>query len=758
MSDMMRKCFLQLDRQVVDGSAYSAGTIWRSLLDEENVLFDDKVLLTLYDVSESQSSAGPGITAFLERHIVSEIDLEICELLIAVKEPGKRMEVYSDPNWLQEGRAIKMNSRVLITGGGNAKDSPMTGVVRFCGIITVGRQFGVELDLPFHGKGSSNGVFRRKKYFSCEEDCGLFVNIYRIRLVKERGLRTEQAQSPEEFGYEEHGTSLKLSMQYGEYPLRIGERVVWMSDDGPEFGTVKWIGHLPDTRTSEATVGLEFDNPIGSGTGRYKSQRLFTAKRNHASLVPLMGLMKLSDYLPDVAESSCGPGSTRFRSHSPGASGGNESQTSHMLTRTDMAYPRQRTNVAVDGDERNVESVAAQEMQKLDLRVRQAPVRGRVMPPSVAADAVDSLCGREKGLQGHSNSCGLEAVIFALFAFSSCFDDELYTEPSYESLRATIKKLLVEQIVNPLRATNYVSADRISRYNELISLIEKPDICTDGLESSSEAYEDPTDALKFILSDLLGINSLISTSSGHDEYVYRILEFDRTLVMEGMQHAVERVHLLSQYWIAEIPSHVLIIDVGERDYALSTGMIVPSPVINISDLLEGFPRQCKICGTHADLECSDCFAAESRSTQRDSTCLGDVSFCRECFGKFHQRSDRKLHTPIRLQSSLCTDVSSNERVKMELFAVISLVGGHYVSFVVSGSAVNSPWLFYDGMARRVVSDKRGAFVPEVRRCLEVSKCLEDFGVASYGSFSALPELVQQMIRGLRLCFYRRMKN
>ena len=41
-------------------------------------------------------------------------------------------------------------------------------------------------------------------------------------------------------------------------PLKIGERVVWMSDNGPEAGSVRWIGHLHDTRDIEWTVGVEF--------------------------------------------------------------------------------------------------------------------------------------------------------------------------------------------------------------------------------------------------------------------------------------------------------------------------------------------------------------------------------------------------------------------------------------------------------------------------------------------------------------------
>src|SRR5688572_11867137 len=106
MSDLTRKCFLQLDTQVVDGKTYLAGTIWWSALEEEDVQFNAMVLLVLCDSNESQTSiqsTGSGITAFVERCKVTEIDPGIYELLIAVKEPGKRMEVYSDPNWLQEG-------------------------------------------------------------------------------------------------------------------------------------------------------------------------------------------------------------------------------------------------------------------------------------------------------------------------------------------------------------------------------------------------------------------------------------------------------------------------------------------------------------------------------------------------------------------------------------------------------------------------------------------------------------------------------
>jgi len=41
-------------------------------------------------------------------------------------------------------------------------------------------------------------------------------------------------------------------------PLEISERVVWISDTGPELGTVRWIGILPDSRIMEYTIGVEF--------------------------------------------------------------------------------------------------------------------------------------------------------------------------------------------------------------------------------------------------------------------------------------------------------------------------------------------------------------------------------------------------------------------------------------------------------------------------------------------------------------------
>ncbi|CAG2173754.1 unnamed protein product, partial [Oppiella nova] len=77
---------------------------------------------------------------------------------------------------------------------------------------------------------------------------------------------------------------------------KFNDRVVWLSDTGPEFGCVKWLGKLPDVGP-DWMAGVDFVNPIGEGTGLHNEHRLFYAPLNHASLVPVLGLMKADDYL-----------------------------------------------------------------------------------------------------------------------------------------------------------------------------------------------------------------------------------------------------------------------------------------------------------------------------------------------------------------------------------------------------------------------------------------------------------------------------
>lgn len=54
---------------------------------------------------------------------------------------------------------------------------------------------------------------------------------------------------------------------------------------------------------------------------------------------------------------------------------------------------------------------------------------GMVRPISVKGN-LESICGKYRGIQGHHNSCYLDATLFSMFTFTSVFDNLLFR---YES-------------------------------------------------------------------------------------------------------------------------------------------------------------------------------------------------------------------------------------------------------------------------------------------------------------------------------------
>ena len=72
-------------------------------------------------------------------------------------------------------------------------------------------------------------------------------------------------------------------------------------------------------------------------------------------------------------------------------------------------------------------------------------------PPST--ELKDKFTGRDKGIQGHHNSCYMDSTLFAMFAFSEVFDGSLHRHKretdvdDYEEAQETLRN----EIVNPLR-------------------------------------------------------------------------------------------------------------------------------------------------------------------------------------------------------------------------------------------------------------------------------------------------------------------
>ena len=66
------------------------------------------------------------------------------------------------------------------------------------------------------------------------------------------------------------------------------------------------------------------------------------------------------------------------------------------------------------------------------------------------ANQMEKYLGDERGIQGHQNSCYLDATVFGLFALSDDFDSMFLTEAK-DAAGKEISGILWKGIVNPLR-------------------------------------------------------------------------------------------------------------------------------------------------------------------------------------------------------------------------------------------------------------------------------------------------------------------
>ncbi len=69
-----------------------------------------------------------------------------------------------------------------------------------------------------------------------------------------------------------------------------------------------------------------------------------------------------------------------------------------------------------------------------------------VIETDVVPPTIDKYIGNEKGIQGHQNSCYLDATLFSLFALTMEFDDMFL-----RSAKDITSLILRNNIVNPLR-------------------------------------------------------------------------------------------------------------------------------------------------------------------------------------------------------------------------------------------------------------------------------------------------------------------
>ncbi|XP_034438105.1 ubiquitin carboxyl-terminal hydrolase CYLD isoform X1 [Hippoglossus hippoglossus] len=698
----------------------------------------------------------------IDRKCLSALPVKSAELLLALPDEAERLKWFREGAALPTALGLTLGTAVIVQAG----EEELRGSIRYIGRLTKTQNplsatfFGIELQGADRGQGDTDGSHQRETLFSCAKDCGVFVPFSRVRPLVPSSLspsgpepqpRTEELSSGDRVTYYTsnktgHGMVVDVLETEGKHFVRIstdmdengktgGEVKVPLDcvtkgevpaeaegmdvdaplveqnkDDlylsltvnsvvevtlakGNSYGIIRWIGHLTDKE--QIMAGLELEEDRGVSDGTFKNKRHFTCPPKRALFVKLI---------------SCRPDS-RFQSNSA-------NRSKKMLKQDDT------------------ESVGELELSSVKLET---------VPPISTEQVNEILIGQMKGIQGHCNSCYMDAALFSLFSCSSVLDSMLFKSTAPQD--APIQKTLLRDIVNPLRSKGFVEGQHIMKLRQQLQ--------KHGYSGSFTTDEkDPEEFLIVIMHNILSLEPLLKLSAGgevQESYCYQIfLDQNHSLVLPTVQQLLEHSFHSAGLKLAEVPSCLILQMPRFGKKFKMFEKIIPSLELDITDLLsEGEHThthththshaqhtqtyrdrcvcvcvsgslQCMLCGTVAEVQCTDCFKDPVFSQ------TGFKVFCRTCSSQVHCHPQRQSHQPSlldipkgylgRLPPQALT------RDKLELFAVLCIETSHYVSFIKHGPH-SEDWIFFDSMADRE-GETDGYNIPEVRACPEVGTYLE----------------------------------
>nr|XP_023013021.1 ubiquitin carboxyl-terminal hydrolase CYLD isoform X2 [Leptinotarsa decemlineata] len=431
--------------------------------------------------------------------------------------------------------------------------------------------------------------------------------------------------------------------------LVIGSLVEVLNDisETPMYGVIRWMGI--EGGTNFVLVGVELEEehnnlPLTLTDGTHNGVRLFRCLENRAVFVPLEQCHKDS----------------RFQDGVP------------------------------------TPSVEASAHEHVDCPVIPGAVAPLCMPTE---EDVRAVCGKYRGIQGHHNSCYLDVTLFSMFTYTSVFDSLLFRPKDSNDIDDydEVQRVLKEEIVNPLRKNLYVSADHVMKLRRLLDRLSS----VSGLTSEEK---DPEEFLNSLLAQILKAEPFLKLNSGQEAFHYQLfVEKDAELTLPSVQQLFEQSFLTSNIKLKEVPS-CLIIQMPRfgKNYKMYP-RILPSQLLDVTDIIDGSPRQCTVCGKLARCECRECFDS------CNNVGLESTAYCIECLRTVHKHEQRRHHRPTKLDISseyyTLEDAYRPPRLFMELFAVICIETSHYVAFVKCGVGHEAPWCFFDSMADRLGEKK-----------------------------------------------------
>ena len=362
--------------------------------------------------------------------------------------------------------------------------------------------------------------------------------------------------------------SLKLSTSKS---IDIGTLVELFSKDKQYYGVIKWIGRYPKSQLfvkeshkakeelekETMIAGIELEDEIEGGlNGWYHGSQLFDCADGRGVFLPFTHFQPDRRFEASISQFPTSNGATNDTNHD---------NASSSLTSFPSAPP------CFDN---------LNEEEQLDFGGIECPtVPGFEQP----IQDYCSLLGRNRGIQGHQNSCYLDATLFAMFSFTSIFDCMLYRPPNIDDIPeyGAVQTVLREEIVNPLRKHQFVRADKVMKLRKLLDNLTS----VKGLMSEEK---DPEELLNSLLSQTLKASPFLEISSGQSAYLYQLFverDMSRT-THPTVQELFEKSFLTSEIKLKQVPP-VLILQMPRygRQFKVFE-RILPSQLLDVTDVIE----------------------------------------------------------------------------------------------------------------------------------------------------------------------------
>ncbi|KAM6949442.1 LOW QUALITY PROTEIN: ubiquitin carboxyl-terminal hydrolase CYLD [Aplochiton taeniatus] len=467
--------------------------------------------------------------------------------------------------------------------------------------------------------------------------------------------------------------------------LEVGSMVE--VNDPPLFGVIRWIGRIEGI--PEPVAGLELDHDLTAGTdGSYLGERHFRCPPNKGLFVKLR---------------NC---------------------------RRDSRFPAPETPV---NQVERCNSIAFAEWGSERVEEHSPPLEGE--------EARELYQGWKRGIQGHLNSCYLDASLFSLFSCCSSVDWVLLwpTDSQTGPRSSQAQDLLRCEVVNPLRRFGYVCASKTMALRRLLEA-----------ESSDKGFtnqeKDPEEFLNKLF-QLLRVEPLLKirsmTGQPQECHLYQLFppsippsspsspgplspslsplplaSLPASLMrVASVQDLLESSFLHAGLKFVEAPSCLpLLMPRFGKDFKMFDA-ILPSLSLDITDLLDDTLRQCSICQAVSEWECLQCYG------DLDITPGRLKQYCQTCNTQVHSHRKRLSHAPVAvgIPGGPWPGSLHGTRQRLALFAVTCIETSHYVSFVKYGPRLTD-WLFFDSMADRE-GGENGFNIPQVKACPELGRYL-----------------------------------